>query len=139
MNDPRRDPSWKPDPIKRVMGAPIKDPTMNSLAPAAQEVVKEAKSTRFQISLLLLIAMMGGAYWLGRDSTKGISEAQVKVLTSATDARLQEVVKGLEAVAEIQKAAAAEHSREHSQLREAVHANTLETQLVKSHVTDRRR
>lgn len=107
----------------------------SSLAPAAQEVVKEAKSTRFQISLLLLSAIVGGAYWVGRDSARGVAEAQIETLKTVQDERLGQLVDALKAQAEISRAGYQDVATEARAARRDIGALKAEIEVVKSHVS----
>ena len=106
----------------------------NSTAPAAIEVVREAKSTRFQISILLLAALVGAAYWAGRDSSRGIAEAQLQAFSTIQDERLKQINNALEAQAKIAQAGYRDIAEETRGVRREMQGLSAEIEVIKSHV-----
>lgn len=115
----------------------------NSIRPLAQavghEVVKEASSTKFSVSILLLAALMGGMYWLGRDSTQGISKAQVETLIANNNNQLILVTEALKAQATLQSANAENLTREVRAVGTDVRKLQADHQVTQSYVVTGRR
>jgi len=95
-----------------------------------QQATSEARSTRFQISLLLLAAFICGAYYVGRDAGRGASKPEIEFLMSVHDRRLEAIARSLEAIRDAQSNTNSALSTIDSRL----HNVNTEIQVVKSHL-----
>ena len=67
-----------------------KGDTSTSLFPAA---VREAKAATVSVSLFLIVALCGGAYYAGRDAGRGVSAAEIALLMKSHDTHLESIAR----------------------------------------------
>jgi hypothetical protein len=75
-----------------MQGVEIRDIPITSGASIFPAAIKEAKSTRFQISLFLVLALMAGCLYVGREWGRGVSRAEIETI-QAKQAKDLELVK----------------------------------------------
>lgn len=108
----------------------LKPSMSTSVVPHA---ISEAKSTRFQISLLLLAAFVCGAYYVGRDAGRGASKPEIEALMSVHDRRLESIARSLEGLRDTQQL----QSSSITTIDGRIHNLNTEVQVVKSHLTSK--
>lgn len=105
---------------------------VGSLIPLA---IREAGGTKMSISLLLVIGLVCGSYWAGRDAGRGAARPEIAELMSVHDRRLESIARSLEAIRDSQST----HQSTLYAIDARVAAINTEVQVVKSHITGKER
>lgn len=75
--------------------ADLKGKMSTSIFPAA---LAEAKGAKISLSLFLVLALMGGTYYLGLDAGRGTARPELEIMMSIHDRRLENIATSLESI-----------------------------------------
>jgi hypothetical protein len=92
--------------------------------------MREASSAKMSVSLLLIIALVCGSYWAGRDAGRGAARPEIAELMSVHDRRLESIARSLEAIRDSQST----HQATLYAIDTRVSSVNTEIQVIKSHV-----